>query len=114
MVPALLRVQTERFEREIQRLGVSHNDLVPRNILWNHQLQHFMFIDFERATETATETGREALQEVSINGNRKQTLEKKGVKQSVGKEGVEQGVEEEGVKLSLEKELAGKGYTDVR
>ena len=67
-----LRMQIQRFEKRTQRLGVLHNDLVPRNILWNNQLQRVMFIDFERATET----GRQALQEVSINRKRKQIFEK--------------------------------------
>ncbi|KAF2254148.1 hypothetical protein BU26DRAFT_514154 [Trematosphaeria pertusa] len=33
----------------IHKLGVLHNDLEPRNILWNKETKHAMVIDFERA-----------------------------------------------------------------
>lgn len=70
-----LRVQIKQFEARIQRLGVVHNDLIPANILWNDQLQSLMFIDFEAATEVR----REAVQELSNNRKRKQSVEKEEV-----------------------------------
>ena len=67
-----LRAHIKAFQARIQRLGILHDDLHANNILWNDHLQRPMFIDFEGATEVA----REALQEVSTNRKRKQSLEK--------------------------------------
>ena len=58
--------QTTQFEGEIKHLGVQHNDLSPRNILWNDELERLVFIDFEAATFR-----KEVLQEVSVNAKRK-------------------------------------------
>ena len=66
-----LRAHIKAFQASTQRLGILHDDLHSNNILWNDQLQRPMFIDFEGATEVA----REALQEVSTNRKRKQSLE---------------------------------------
>ena len=55
----------KRFESQIARLGVQHEDIRPPNMLWNQEADGVMFIDLERATEIR----RIALQELP--GNRK-------------------------------------------
>ncbi|KAL8745330.1 MAG: hypothetical protein Q9184_007887, partial [Pyrenodesmia sp. 2 TL-2023] len=41
--------QGDEFELALAALGIRHRDMAPRNMLWNQELQHLMFIDFERS-----------------------------------------------------------------
>ena len=66
-----LQIEIYKFEDEIKRLGVRHNDIISDNILWNDEVHGMMFIDFEGSTESR---GR-ALQEVSNNRKRKRGVE---------------------------------------
>lgn len=70
-----MEMQIKRFENRIEQLGVTHNDLIPANILWNDRLQRMMFIDFEAATRNPSGV----LQELSINRKRKHNVEKEAV-----------------------------------
>ncbi|KAL8684829.1 MAG: hypothetical protein Q9224_006111, partial [Gallowayella concinna] len=42
-------LQAQDFERALASVGVRHGDLRFPNMLWNQELQHLMFIDFERS-----------------------------------------------------------------
>ena len=42
--------QVKAFEEGLGRLGVRHEDLACRNMLWNPELGRVLFIDFERST----------------------------------------------------------------
>lgn len=49
MYSEVLRQQIMRSRREIERLGVIHQDLRRENILWNAELDRILIIDFHRS-----------------------------------------------------------------
>ena len=70
-----LNLEVKRFEHQIERLGVRHNDLHLANILWNDQNQKMIFIDFDSAREIR----ERVLQEASSNSKRKREVIEEGV-----------------------------------
>ncbi|KAL9099373.1 MAG: hypothetical protein Q9163_005121 [Psora crenata] len=65
----------ERSVRAIHQRGVLHQDLRPRNILWNAELDQTMIIDFERAE---IQESRAVLGAISPNQKRKRASMSKG------------------------------------
>lgn len=49
-----------KSKKEIQALGVRHEDLRPENILWNDELQRALIIDFHRSKLDPRPTGKRA------------------------------------------------------
>jgi hypothetical protein len=63
--------QTEESVQAVRSLGVLHNDLAQRNMLWEDQTRRVMVIDFERAEMVEP---RRALGAVSANVKRKRAF----------------------------------------
>ena len=61
---------------ELLRRGISHRDLSPNNVLWDEAAKRLMVVDFERSITTVVR--REALEELSGNRKRKQSIQEDG------------------------------------
>lgn len=71
---SLIVEQAIRSMDSIHQHGVLHTDALPRNMLWSEELQHVLFVDFERAEVQVVEE-RPALSPISPNRKRKWMME---------------------------------------
>ena len=62
--------------KELSRRGIFHQVLLPNNVLWDEAAKKLMVVDFERSITTVVR--REALEEVSGNRKRKQSIQEDG------------------------------------
>lgn len=76
----------------IHKCGILHKDVMPRNLLWNEEIQHVMFIDFERSMITTMLPAKHPL--MPISPNRKRKLPNPEASGNLKTDGKEQNVEQ--------------------
>lgn len=102
----------------IHELGILHQDVMPRNLLWNEEVQRVMFIDFERSFITTPTpsppllrpTINSSLIPISLNGKQKRTFEIKNTSMiDLEEQGQGQGLEKPNIRILSE----DNGETEV-
>lgn len=112
--PQLVRKQAISTLDAIHDLGILHKDVMPRNMLWNEEVQRVMIIDFERSVimtpKPALAPPKRPLVPISPNRKRKRTPEADGKTMiDCREQGQEQGIDKPKMQIFTE----GKGENGV-
>ena len=78
-------VQATNSLQAIHRLGVLHQDAMPRNMLWNTEGEGVMFVDFERAKVVERKVTKKRIELGTISPNQR-SWKKRTTKTKLGGE----------------------------